>query len=114
MCRPKLRLPPKTISVRNVKHFDRSEFFDDLKLAHFDEIKNYSNDANEMLLLWKSFYIDILNKHAPVTNIRLKTIFHQAEFSARSDILFCLKIDWRRVGVKRQKKISFRVENCAK
>ena len=72
MRRPKLRLPPKTISVRNFKHFDRNEFLDDLKLAHFDEIKNYSNDANEMWLLWKSLYIDILNKHAPVTNIRLK------------------------------------------
>ena len=72
MRRPKLRLPPKTISVRNFKHFDRNEFLDDLKLAHFDEIKNYSNDANEMWLLWKSLYIDILNKHAPITNIRLK------------------------------------------
>ena len=72
MRRPKLRLPPKTISVRNFKHFDRNEFLDDLKLADFDEIKNYSNDANEMWLLWKSLYIDILNKHEPVTNIRLK------------------------------------------
>ena len=72
MRRPKLRLPPKTISVRNFKHFDRNEFLDDWKLAHFDEIKNYSNDANEMWLSWKSLYIDILNKHAPVTNVRLK------------------------------------------
>ena len=72
MRRPKLRLPPKTISVRNFKHFDRNEFLDDLKLAHFNEIKNYSNDANEMWLLMKSLFIDILNKHAPVTNIRLK------------------------------------------
>ena len=72
MRRPKLRLPPKTISVRNFKHFDRNEFLDDLKMAHFDEIKNYSNDGNEMWLLWKSLYIDILNKHAPVTNIRPK------------------------------------------
>ena len=48
MHRPKLRLPPKTISIRNFKHFDRNEFLDDLKLTHFDEIKNYSNDANKM------------------------------------------------------------------
>ena len=44
---------------------------------------------------------------------RLKAIFHQAEFSARSDIFFCLKTNWRRVGVERQKKISFRTENSA-
>ena len=41
-------------------------------------------------------------------NLSLKAIFHQAEISARSDIFFCLKINWRRMGVKRQKKISFR------
>ena len=28
-----------------------------------------------------------------------------------SDIFFCLKTNWRRVGVKRQKKISFGAEN---
>ena len=32
---------------------------------------------------------------------------------ARSDIFFCLKTNWRRVGIKRQKKISFRGENSA-
>ena len=33
--------------------------------------------------------------------------------SARSDIFFCLKTNWRRVGAKRQKKMSFRTENSA-
>ena len=41
----------------------------------------------------------------------LKAVFHQAKFSSRSDIFFCLKTNGRRVGVKRQKKISFREEN---
>ena len=40
----------------------------------------------------------------------VKAISHQAEFSARREIFFCLKTSWRRVGVKRQKEISFRVE----
>ena len=31
----------------------------------------------------------------------------------RGDIFFCLKTNWQRVGVKRQKKISFCVENSA-
>ena len=72
MRRPKLKLPPKTISVRNFKHFDRTEFLDDLQMAHFDEIKNYTDNANEMWLLWKNLYTNILNKHAPIINIRLK------------------------------------------
>ena len=41
----------------------------------------------------------------------VKAVFHQAEFSTRSDIFFCLKTNWRSVGVKRKKKISFRMEN---
>ena len=72
MLRPKLKLPPKTISVRNFKHFDRTEFLDDLRMAHFDEIINYTANANEIWLLWKNLYTDILNKHAPIINIRLK------------------------------------------
>ena len=38
----------------------------------FNEIKNISHDANEMWTLWKSFFLDILNKHAPITYIQVK------------------------------------------
>ena len=38
----------------------------------FDKILYISSDANEMWILWKSFFLDILNKHAPVTNIQVK------------------------------------------
>ena len=38
----------------------------------FDEIKNISHDANEMWTLWKSFFSDILNKHAPITYVQVK------------------------------------------
>ena len=43
----------------------------------------------------------------------IKTTFHKADFSSRSDIFFCLKTNWRRVDVEGQKKISFRAENSA-
>ena len=38
----------------------------------FDEIKNIARDANEMWTLWKAFFLDILNKHAPIINIKVK------------------------------------------
>ena len=38
----------------------------------FDEIKYISSDANEMWNLWKRSFQDILNKHAPITNIQIK------------------------------------------
>ena len=33
---------------------------------------NTSSDANEMWNIWKRFFLDILNKHAPITNIQVK------------------------------------------
>ena len=36
------------------------------------DFKNISRDANEMWNLWKSFFLDILNEHAPITYIQVK------------------------------------------
>ena len=41
-------------------------------MAYFDQIKNYTSDANEMWALWKKLFLDILNKHAPVMNFKIK------------------------------------------
>ena len=37
-----------------------------------DKIKSISKDANEMWILWKAFFLDILNKHAPIVSIKVK------------------------------------------
>ena len=38
----------------------------------FDKIKSISKEANEMWILWKALFLDILNKHAPIINIKVK------------------------------------------
>ena len=38
----------------------------------FNEIKNISLDANEMWTIRKSFFLDRLNKHVPITYIQVK------------------------------------------
>ena len=40
----------------------------------FDKIRSISEDANEMWILWKVFFLDIPNKHAPtcIVNIKVK------------------------------------------
>ena len=43
----------------------------------------------------------------------VKAIFHWAEFFALSDIFFRLKSNWRRVDVRREKKMSVHAENSA-
>ena len=69
---PKLKAPPKHLNVRNYKKFDLKAFKKDMINVPFDEIKYISSDANEMWNLWKRFFLDILNKHAPITNIQGK------------------------------------------
>ena len=68
---PKLKAPPKHLNVRNYKKFDLKAFEKDMINIPFDEIKYISSDANEMWNLWKRFFPDILNKHAPIININL-------------------------------------------
>ena len=58
--------------MRNYKNFYAQAFRNDIENLPFDQIKNVSQDTNEMWLIWKSFFIDTLNKHAPVTKITVQ------------------------------------------
>ena len=69
---PKLKVPPKQLQVRNYKRFNLHAFRQDMNKIPFEEIRNVARDANEMWILWKAFFLDILNKHAPITNIQIK------------------------------------------
>ena len=63
---------PKAIETRKCNHFDSTAFLTDLKAAPFNEINRFTNSASEMWRIWKTLYLDILNKHAPVTKIKIK------------------------------------------
>ena len=67
---PKLKGPPKVITVRKYKRFNMVDFQSDLREIPMEYIKLVSKD--EMWLRWKAFFLDILDKHAPVTKIKMK------------------------------------------
>ena len=69
---PKLKVPPKIINVRNYKRFNLEGFQSDVKTIPMEYIKLVSNDANEVWLRWKAFFLDILDIHAPVARIKVK------------------------------------------
>ena len=69
---PKLKASPTLLNVRNHKKFNLKAFIKDMNNVLFDEIKDISLDANDMWTLWKSFFLDIMNKHAPITYIQVK------------------------------------------
>ena len=54
------------------KKFNLNAFRQDMNNAPFEKIKSISKDANEMWILWKAFFLDILHKHAPIINIKVK------------------------------------------
>ena len=62
----------KNITVRKFNKFDAGAFIKDLKSKNFDQIKTLTDDPNEKWFIWKQFYLDVLNKQAPVANLRIK------------------------------------------
>ena len=44
----------------------------DLQSMPFDEIKNITAEPNEMWAMRKKFFLDVLNKNAPLTKIKVK------------------------------------------
>ena len=67
-----IKRDPKVIETRKYNHFDSTAFLTDLKAVPFNEINRFTNSPSEMWTIWKTLYLDILNKHAPVTKIKIK------------------------------------------
>ena len=67
-----IKRDPKVIETRKYNHFDSTAFLTDLKAAPFNEYSRFTNSPGEMWTIWKTLYLDILNKHAPVTKIKIK------------------------------------------
>ena len=49
-----------------------SRFLKDLASLNLNEIQNITADPNHMWLLWKKMFLDLLDKDAPITEIKLK------------------------------------------
>ena len=62
----------KFITVRKCKNFNQNAFLSELREIKYDEIKNVTGDPNGMWLIWKTWFLDVLNKHAPVSDITIK------------------------------------------
>ena len=69
---PKLKAPNKVLDIRNYKRFDLKAFQNDIKNKPFGYMKAVSKDVNELWELWKTFCLDIIEKHAPMIQIRVK------------------------------------------
>ena len=54
--------------VRNLKNFSEKDFLFDLSQIPWEMILTFT-DPNICWLIWKSFFLETLNKHAPLRHI---------------------------------------------
>ena len=66
---PKLKAPSKVFDIRNYNRFDLKAFQNDIKNIPFDNMKEVSKELWEM---WTTFFLDIIEKHAPMIQIRVR------------------------------------------
>ena len=69
---PKLPKNSRIVTVRKYKKSDLAAFRRDLHEIQFDEIRSISSDPNEMWTVLKNLFFEVLNKHAPLDNIKLR------------------------------------------
>ena len=70
---PKPKRPRKSLTVRNYKTFDAQVFQDDIEKLHLNQIRNVTDNADDMWLIWKAFFPDLSDKQAAITVIKVKS-----------------------------------------
>ena len=69
---PRAKKSPLVRKVRKFKKFDNDYFLKELSMVNFNEIKNVTSDPNQMWLLWKNLFLNTLEMHAPISEIRIR------------------------------------------
>ena len=67
-----LKADPKIIESRQFKNFDCDAFIEDIKETPF-HFASLMDDPNEMWDVWKSLLLEVINKHAPMRKIKVKS-----------------------------------------
>ena len=78
----------QTIIYRSFKTFDESRFLTDLSLVPLEIIQAFDN-INDIVSVWNTLFLEILNKHAPIKRHRVKKQYQP--YWLTSEILDCMK-----------------------
>ena len=62
----------RTITYRSFKHFEESNFLHELNQVPWEVVENF-DDVNEMLSVWNTIFLEIVNKHAPLKQPRVNS-----------------------------------------
>ena len=68
----------QTITYRSFKHFDQQEFINDLSQIPWEILDSF-DDVSECVQVWNLLFLEVVNKHAPLKQHRVKK-GHQPEW----------------------------------
>ena len=63
---PKIKQEPRILTIRIHKNITESSLLYDLNGIPFDLISDTSDNAVDLWMTWKTFFMNILNKYAPI------------------------------------------------
>ena len=94
------------IEIRNMKNFDEKKFIDELLNQHWDYVYFFGDDPNAMWEIWKELFLEVLDKHAPLQQKKvrsnkvpwitseIKNLINKRDKLKRKAIISKSEIDW--------------------
>ena len=82
----------RCIEIRNYKHFNCEKFLEELWKQPWDLI-DHESDINLRWSLWKTLFLNVLNKHAPIQSKRIRSK-RQRDRLKRKAMISKSEIDW--------------------
>ena len=68
-----LKKDEHSIEIRNMKNFKENKFISELMQQHWEYIYYCAEDPNAMWEIWKSIFLEVLDKHAPLQHKKLRS-----------------------------------------
>ena len=62
-----------TLEIRNMKNFDEGKFIEELLKQHWDYVYFFADDPNAMWEIWKKLFLEVLDKHAPLQQKKIRS-----------------------------------------
>ena len=121
-----------TIEIRNMKKFDTQKFVEDLIQQQWENVYFFAETPNAKWEIWKMLFLEVLDKHAPLQNKKIRTrqvpwitssikeLINTRDKLKRKAIITNLENDWlsyqrtrNKVNIEKysQKRLLFH-ENC--
>ena len=89
-----------------MKNFDEIRFLNDLLSQHWEYVYFFGNDPNNMWEIWKELFLEVVDKHAPLQQkkirsskipwitSKIKTLINTRDKLKRNAIISKSEIDW--------------------